>query len=68
MREFILRFNPILNIGVKNLEELDDPMTLRDSSSKAILLALLDIVAVEGEVKVKVGLTMSWMSNVLNSF
>ncbi|GJJ06394.1 hypothetical protein Clacol_000585 [Clathrus columnatus] len=53
LREFTLRFNPILNIGVRNLEELDDPSSLHDSSTKAILLALLDIIGVEEEAHVK---------------
>ncbi|KAF8578019.1 hypothetical protein K439DRAFT_1621662 [Ramaria rubella] len=53
LREFILRFNPILNIGVRNLEELDDFTSLHDSSTKAILLALLEIVAVEDATEKK---------------
>ncbi|KAF8513152.1 hypothetical protein BU17DRAFT_53535 [Hysterangium stoloniferum] len=49
LREFVLRFNPILNVGVRAVEELDDFVTLHDASAKAILLSLLDLIAVEEE-------------------
>lgn len=47
LREFVLRFNPILNIGVRNLDELEDFTTLHDASAKAVLVSLLDLIALE---------------------
>ncbi|KAF8495866.1 hypothetical protein JB92DRAFT_2992147 [Gautieria morchelliformis] len=53
LREFVLRFNPILNIGIRNLEELDDFTSLHDPSTKAILLSLLDLLAIEDNTQKK---------------
>ena len=64
LREFVTRFNPILNIGLRNLEELDDFASLHDPSAKAILLSLLELLAIEDEAQKKVGirrrLFMAW--------
>ncbi|KAH8119580.1 hypothetical protein DFH11DRAFT_454076 [Phellopilus nigrolimitatus] len=49
LREFMLRFAPLMKIGVTHLEELDVFDTLGDSCAKALVLNLLDLIAADAE-------------------
>lgn len=47
LREFILRFGPLLGVAKSHLDILDDFDTLTDATVKALVVALLDLIAVE---------------------
>lgn len=49
MREFILRFSPLIKIGVTYIEELDLFETFSRQCAKAIIQALLDLIAADAE-------------------
>ncbi|EJD52504.1 hypothetical protein AURDEDRAFT_111174 [Auricularia subglabra TFB-10046 SS5] len=49
LREFILRFGPLLGVAKVHLDVLDDFETLTDATVKALVVALLDLLAVEEE-------------------
>ncbi|KIJ49555.1 hypothetical protein M422DRAFT_27922 [Sphaerobolus stellatus SS14] len=69
LREFVIRFNPILEIAIRNVDELENFSALHDQSAKAILVALLDLIGfedathkktIQGTVKAIRGLGLNW--------
>lgn len=64
LRESILRFAPLMNIAAIHLEDLDLYETMSDACAKAILVNLLDLIAVdiEGEEQ-KVNFCLNKISN-----
>ncbi|THH07984.1 hypothetical protein EW145_g3012 [Phellinidium pouzarii] len=51
LREFVLRFAPLMKIGTTYLEDLDVFDSLSDACAKTIIINLLDFIAADAEPK-----------------
>ncbi|KAI5116576.1 hypothetical protein M0805_006733 [Coniferiporia weirii] len=49
LREFLLRFSPLMNISTTHLESLDIFDSLSDACAKALTINLLDLIAADAE-------------------
>ncbi|TDL24250.1 hypothetical protein BD410DRAFT_786359 [Rickenella mellea] len=56
LREFVLRFSPIMDISAKHLEDLDEFDTMSDACAKALLMNLLGLIAADAEPHVQTAL------------
>ncbi len=53
IREFVLRFSPLMKIGQKHLEDLDEFDSISEVAVKALLLNILDLIAADAESETK---------------
>lgn len=53
LREFFLRFSPLMSVGITYLEDLDIYETLSESCAKTLLVNVLDLIAADAEGPVK---------------
>ncbi|KZV86570.1 hypothetical protein EXIGLDRAFT_840628 [Exidia glandulosa HHB12029] len=49
LREFILRFGPLMSVAKTHIDALDNFEALPDATVRALFIALLDLIAVEDE-------------------
>ena len=49
LREFMLRFSPLMKIALTHLDDLDLYETMSDACAKALLVNVLDLIAADAE-------------------
>ncbi|KZO95525.1 hypothetical protein CALVIDRAFT_537904 [Calocera viscosa TUFC12733] len=59
LREFVVRFRPILRLAKSHIDALDEFASLTKETVKAVAVALLDLIAVDAEAKAKGALKLA---------